>query len=163
MTYKKGASRPSLSYDDAVSEAICWGWIDSLPRKLDAERTMLRFSPRAARTGWSALNKRRVARMIAAHRMQPPGLAKVEAAKADGSWMRLDSAESLAVPPDLATALASLRGATDAFAGFPRSVQRGILEWILGAKRPETRAKRIHETATLAAQGKRANQWRPSR
>jgi uncharacterized protein YdeI (YjbR/CyaY-like superfamily) len=160
VTYKKGASRPSVSYDDVVSEALCWGWIDSLPRKLDAERTMLRFSPRSRNTGWSALNKRRVARMLAEHRMQPAGLAKIEAAKADGSWSRLDAVDALEVPADLAKALKAQKGAAAAFDGFPRSVKRGILEWILGAKKPETRAKRILETATLAAQGKRANQWR---
>lgn len=94
ITFKKGASRPHLPYDDAVSEALCWGWIDSLPRKLDAERTMLRFTPRSPNTGWSELNKRRVAEMIKARRMQPAGLAKVAAAKADGSWTRLDAAEA---------------------------------------------------------------------
>lgn len=160
ITYKKGASRPCVSYDDVVSEALCWGWIDSLPRKLDAERTMLRFSPRSPNTGWSALNKQRVARMIAAHRMQPEGLAKIEAAKADGSWSRLDRVEALEIPPDLAKALKAQAGARAQFEAFPRSVKRGILEWILAAKKPETRAKRILETATLASQGKRANQWR---
>lgn len=160
VTYKKGGPRPHLGYDDAVSEALCWGWIDSLPRKLDAERTMLRFSPRSQNTGWSALNKQRVARMTRLQRMQPAGLAKVAAAKADGSWSRLDMVEALAIPPDLATAFTTHKGSATAFDAFPRSVKRGILEWIQAAKRPETRAKRIEETASLAAQGKRVNQWR---
>lgn len=95
VTYKKGASRPHLSYDDAVSEALCWGWIDSLPRKLDAERSMLRFTPRSANTGWSALNKQRAELMMNARRMQPAGLAKIDAAKADGSWTRLDAEEAV--------------------------------------------------------------------
>ncbi len=161
VTYKKGGSHPCVSYDEVVSEALCWGWIDSLPRKLDDERTMLRFSPRSKNTGWSALNKQRVARMVAAQRMQPQGMVKIDAAIADGSWQRLDRVEALEIPADLATALASHTGAAAQFVAFPRSVQRGILEWILAAKRPETRAKRILETATLANQGKRANQWRP--
>jgi uncharacterized protein YdeI (YjbR/CyaY-like superfamily) len=160
VTYKKGTSRPHLRYDDAVSEALCWGWIDSLPRKLDDERTMLRFSPRSKNTGWSALNKQRVEQMIAAKRMQPAGMAKIEAAKADGSWNRLDVVEALEVPPDLVAAFKTLPGSAKTFDAFPRSVKRGILEWIQAAKKPETRAKRIIETATLAAQGKRANQWR---
>lgn len=94
VRYKKGAGRPHLSYDDAVSEALCWGWIDSLPRKLDAERTMLRFSPRSKNTGWSAINKQRAEQLIAAKRMQPAGQAQVDAAKADGSWTRLDDGEA---------------------------------------------------------------------
>ena len=161
VTYKKGASRPTLPYEDAVSEALCWGWIDSLPRKLDPERTMLRFSPRSKNTGWSAPNKRRISRLIAERRMQPAGLAKVKAAKADGSWTKLDAIEALAVPADLATAFAAYPTAAAEFDAFPRSVKRGILEWIGAAQKAETRAKRIEETAALAAQGKRANQWRP--
>ena len=160
ITYKKGASKPHVPYDDVVSEALCWGWIDSLPRKLDDQRTMLRFSPRSRNTGWSAVNKRRVQQLILAKRMQPAGLAKIEAAKADGSWSRLDRVEALEIPADLAKAFKAHPGSAAAFDAFPRSVKRGILEWILTAKKPETRAKRILETATLAAQGKRANQWR---
>jgi uncharacterized protein YdeI (YjbR/CyaY-like superfamily) len=161
VTYKKGASKPQLPYDEAVCEALCWGWIDSLPRKLDAERTMLRFSPRSGRTGWSALNKQRIKRMIAAKRMQPAGLAKIEAAKADGSWSKLDRVEALEIPADLVKAFRAHPGAAASFEAFPKSVKRGILEWITSAKKPETRAKRVLETASLAAQGKRANQWRP--
>jgi uncharacterized protein YdeI (YjbR/CyaY-like superfamily) len=92
--------------------------------------------------------------------MAPAGLAKVDAAKADGSWTFLDAVESLEVPDDLATALADRPGAKAFFDAFPRSVKRGILEWIARAKRPETRAKRVGETARLAAENERANQWR---
>lgn len=161
ITYKQGASRPRLPYDESVSEALCWGWIDSLPRKLDAERTMLRFSPRSSKTGWSALNKQRIKQMIAAKRMQPAGLAKIAAAKADGSWAKLDRVEALEMPPDLIKTFRAHPGSAGNFEAFPKSIKRGILEWISSAKRTETRAKRILETATLAAQGKRANQWRP--
>lgn len=94
VTFKKHMRQPHLSYDDAVSEALCWGWSDSLPRKLDEERTMLRFSPRSPKTGWSALNKQRAGIMIRTHRMQAAGLAKIDAAKADGSWERLDAVEA---------------------------------------------------------------------
>jgi len=92
--------------------------------------------------------------------MTPAGLAKVEAAKADGSWNALDSIETLETPPDLAAALAAYPTATAYFDAFPRSVKRGILEWIATAKTAATRTKRITETATLAAENKRANQWR---
>jgi uncharacterized protein YdeI (YjbR/CyaY-like superfamily) len=92
--------------------------------------------------------------------MTPAGLAKIEAAKADGTWNALDGVEALEVPPDLETALGSYSAARQNFEAFPRSAKRGILEWIANAKRPETRAKRVEETARLAQQDIRANQWR---
>lgn len=98
--------------------------------------------------------------MIAAGLMHPVGLAKVEQAKADGTWNALDGVEELQVPTDLSKALASYPSAAANFDAFPRAVKRGILEWILIAKRAETRAKRIDETARLASENIRANQWR---
>jgi uncharacterized protein YdeI (YjbR/CyaY-like superfamily) len=160
VTYKKATGKPRVEYDAAVEEALCFGWVDSKPNKLDDERSLLWFAPRKGGTGWSKPNKERVERMLAAGKMAPAGLAKVEAAKADGTWTLLDDVETLAVPPDLAAALAAQPPAAENFAAFPRSAKRGILEWILQAKRPETRAARIAETANLAAEGKRANQWR---
>lgn len=162
VTFKKGSGHPVLSYDASVEEALCFGWVDSRPRKLDEARTMLWFAPRKAGSGWAATNKARVARLMEAGKMAPAGLAKIEAAQADGSWAMLDAVEALAVPPDLKTALARNPGAAAQFDAFPRSVKRGILEWIAQAKKPETRARRILETATQAQQGLRANQWRPA-
>lgn len=159
ITYKAASGKARLAYGQVVEEALCFGWIDSRPAKLDEERSMLWLAPRKPRTGWSALNKARAERMIATDRMTPAGLAKIEAAKRDGSWSALDAIEALLVPPDLQAALAAA-SASDNFEAFPRSVKRGILEWIANAKRPETRAKRVEETATLAAQNLRANQWR---
>ena len=92
--------------------------------------------------------------------MTPAGPAKVEAARQDGTWNALDAVEALEVPAGLAEALAAYPPARQQFDAFPRSVKRGILEWIATAKRPETRANRISETARRAAQGRRANQWR---
>lgn len=155
--FKKGTGRQRMNYEQAVEEALCFGWIDSKPRRLDDERFMLWFSPRKAGSGWSAPNRRRASRLILAGLMAKPGLAKVRAAKADGSWNKLDSVESLVVPQDLARAMAG--AAARNFDAFPRSAKRGILEWIALAKRPETRARRIAETARLAALDKRANQW----
>jgi uncharacterized protein YdeI (YjbR/CyaY-like superfamily) len=136
------------------------GRVDSKPNKLDDERSLLWFAPRKGGTGWSKPNKERVERMLAAGKMAPAGLAKVEAAQADGTWTLLDEVEMLTIPADLAAALGAQPHAAENFDAFPRSVKRGILEWILQAKRPETRTARVAETATLAAQGKRANQWR---
>jgi uncharacterized protein YdeI (YjbR/CyaY-like superfamily) len=160
ITYKKATGKPRVDYDESVEEALCFGWVDSKPSKLDDERSLLYFAPRKGGSGWSKPNKERVERLIAAELMMPAGLAKVEAAKQDGTWTALDGVEALEVPPDLATALAALPNARPNWDAFPRSVKRGILEWILNAKKPETRAKRIEETARLANENKRANQWR---
>jgi uncharacterized protein YdeI (YjbR/CyaY-like superfamily) len=160
VTWKKQTPDRHVPYDAIVEESLCFGWVDSLPRKLDADRTMLLLSPRKPGSAWSAANKARVERLQTAGRMAPAGLATVEAAKADGAWTFLDDVERLEVPADLAEALRKHPEAAEHFAAFPRSVRRGILEWIKQARRPETRTKRIAETASLAAQNKRANQFR---
>lgn len=160
IRYKKATGKPFLDYEEAVEEALCFGWIDSKPNKLDEERSLLWIAPRKAGSGWSKPNKERIERLLAAGLMMPAGLAKIEAAKVDGSWTSLDAIEALEIPADLAEALAALPSAAEYFEAFPRSVKRGILEWIVTAKRPETRAKRIDETARLAAENRRANQWR---
>ena len=160
ISYKLATGKPRVTYDEAVEEAICFGWIDSKGGKLDDERTMLWFAPRKARSGWSRPNKERVERLMAAGLIAPPGLAKIEAAKQNGAWSALDAVEELEVPPDLDSALAASPTAQQHWDAFPRSAKRGILEWIANAKRPETRAKRVEETARLAADNRRANQWR---
>lgn len=160
VTFKKHCGDRYVSYDDVVEEALCFGWIDSLPRKLDCDRTMLWLAPRKSGSGWSKLNKERVEKLIAAEQMTPAGMAKIEAAKQDGSWSALDEIEALVIPDDLEAAFATYDAARQNFDAFPRSAKRGILEWIANAKRPATRAKRIEETARLAQENIRANQWR---
>ena len=157
--FKKATGKPTVSYDEAVDEAICFGWIDSRPRTLDAERSMRYFSPRKPGSGWSRVNKARIVRMTDAGRMTPAGQAKIDAAKADGSWGALDDVENLIVPGDLAGAFDDCPGAAAHWENFPRSVKRGILEWIGNAKRDATRKKRVSETARLAQKNERANQW----
>lgn len=159
VTWKKGDPR-HLPYNDIVEEALCFGWVDSLPRKLDTARSMLLVSPRRTGSAWSKPNKDRAARLIRDGLMTSAGLAKIEAAKRSGAWAKLDAVEALKIPGDLAAAFRASPPANTHWQGFPRSVRRGILEWIEQAKRPETRAKRIAETATRAARGERANQWR---
>ncbi|MDX1419515.1 MAG: YdeI/OmpD-associated family protein [Rubricoccaceae bacterium] len=159
VRYKKATGKPTLSYDEAVEEAICFGWVDSLPRKLDDERSLLYVAPRKPGSGWSRRNKERMAKMAEAGKMAPAGLAKVAAAKADGSWSALDAVENLVVPDDLAAAFEAHPGAAAEWEAFPRSAKRGILEWIQNAKRDPTRRKRVEETARLAQRGERANQW----
>lgn len=160
VIYKKATGKARVDYEEAVAEALCFGWIDSKGNKLDEERSLLWFAPRKAKSGWSRPNKERIERMLAAGKMTPAGLAKIEAAKADGSWAAFDAIENLEIPADLAEALAAYPNATTNFDAFPRSVKRGILEWISTAKRVETRANRILEAAQSAEQNARANQWR---
>lgn len=161
VNHKKGSGKPSLRYDDIVEECLCFGWVDSLVNKLDDERSRLLCTPRKPKSAWSRPNKERIERLVAAGAMAPRGLAAVALAKENGTWSKLDAVEDLVVPDDLARELAARPGARETWDAFPRSVKRGILEWIVQAKRPETRDKRVTETATLAARGERANQWRP--
>lgn len=161
ISYKKGTGKPRLEYEDAVEEALCFGWIDSKPGKLDDERSMLWFAPRQPGSNWARTNRERVERLTAAGLMRPAGLAKVEAAKRYGTWTALEAIDALQIPPDLTAALAANGAAGQHFTAFPRSVKRGILEWIASARKPETRAKRIEATARLAAENVRANQWPP--
>ena len=161
VTHKKGAApERHVPYDDVVEEALCFGWVDSLPRKLDDARSMLLVTPRKPGSSWSRVNKERVERLEAAGRIAPAGSAAIERAKRDGSWTALDDVEAGVEPDDLREALDANPDARRHWDAFPRSVKRGILEWIGTAKKPETRRKRVTETATLAAENVRANQWR---
>lgn len=161
ISYRKSAGKPRVEYAEAVEEALCFGWIDSKAGTVDDERTMLWMSPRKPGTGWSRLNKERIERLMADGRMAPPGLAKIQAARQDGSWTALDAIEALETPADLEQALASYPDAARHFAAFPPSARKQILQWIASAKKPETRAARIAETARLANENLRANQGRP--
>jgi uncharacterized protein YdeI (YjbR/CyaY-like superfamily) len=160
VTYKKNDPLRYLAYGDIVDELLCFGWVDSLPRKLDETRSMLLISPRKTTSNWSKVNRDKVERLTAAGLMTAAGVRQVEEAKADGRWTALDQAEPDKVPADLVEAFGKFPGAGEKFHAFPNSVKRGILEWLMNAKRPETRAKRVEETARLAADNIRANQWR---
>ena len=159
ISHKKGSGQRSMSYDEAVEIALCFGWIDSKPRALDDGRSMLWFSPRRKGSAWSRKNKERIVRLIAASSMHPAGLARIQEARADGSWSKLDAVERLEIPPDLQAAFQAHPPSESHFEAFPRSTKRAILEWIGNAKTAETRLKRVTETARLAADNVRANQW----
>ena len=158
VLWRPSSGRTGLSYEEAVQEALCFGWIDGKAAKLDDQRTMLRFSPRKRGSGWARSNKLRVERLLAEGLMTEAGLALIEEAKRDGSWTKLDAVEDLVVPDDLAAALAAHPGAREHWDGFPRSVRRAALLRIVEAKRPETRAKSVAETARLTARGERPGQ-----
>ncbi len=159
VTYKKRAGPAHVTYEEIVEEALAHGWIDSQARRLDDRRSQLLITPRRPKSGWSRPNKERVARLTAAGLMTPAGLAAIETAKANGAWEALDAVENLTEPDELREALDADAEARRHWDAFPRSAKRGILEWISTAKKPETRTRRISETARLAAQDVRANQW----
>lgn len=156
VTYKKHVTGKYLSFPDLVQEALCFGWIDSLPRKLDADRTMHYLSPRKPKSMWSAVNKRHVEELVAKGLMTAAGLRKIEAAKADGSWDTLNAVDALEMPKDLKNALAKDKTAKKHFDAFPPSARKFILYWVGSAKTAATRTKRINEVVTLAAQNIRA-------
>ncbi|MFN8620943.1 MAG: YdeI/OmpD-associated family protein [Chloroflexota bacterium] len=155
VTWKRGTGRPSLSYDDLVEEALCAGWIDSTAGRVDETRSMLWVSPRRKGSAWSRPNKERVARLEAAGLLREPGIRAIERSKADGTWSRLDQVEEGVIPDDLEAAFDAVPGSREAFTGFSRSVRRMFLEWIAQARRPETRAARVRETAERAARGEK--------
>ncbi|HEV8158185.1 MAG TPA: YdeI/OmpD-associated family protein [Pyrinomonadaceae bacterium] len=155
--FKKHTGKPRVTYDEAVEEALCFGWIDSLPRKFDGERSKLLFTTRKPKSVWSKPNKLRVEKLIREGLMTEGGLAKIEAAKRNGSWNALDASDNLEIPKDLAKAFEVNKTAEQNFTAFSDSVKRGILYWIMSAKRDETRAMRIEKTISMAKRNKRAN------
>jgi len=151
---KKGNTVTGLSYDEAVEEALCFGWIDSLAKRIDDDRYKQLMTPRKRGSAWAASNKERVARLAAQGLLAPAGQAAVEEAQVDGSWALLDEVEALIVPADLAAALAENRVAGRSFAALSPSKRRQILHWVASAKRPETRDKRIRETVLATAENR---------
>jgi uncharacterized protein YdeI (YjbR/CyaY-like superfamily) len=157
--HKKGSRSGTLSYEDAVLEALCFGWIDSTAKSLDDETYGLWMARRRTKSVWSAINKRRLEVLVAEGAMTTPGLAAIETAKVNGAWSALDASDALIVPEDLDSAFAAQPSAArQHWDGFPPGVRKQILQWINAAKRPETRSKRVQETARLASENIRANQ-----
>lgn len=160
IIYRKESKTKSVYYPEAVDEALCYGWVDSKPNKRDSESFYQFFAKRNPKSNWSKINKEKVERLLKANKMAAAGMEMISIAKANGTWTALDEVEELVIPPDLKKARKTIPVALTNFEAFPKSVKRGILEWILTAKLPDTRLKRITETVTLAAKNERANQYR---
>ena len=152
IAFKQSSGKQNLSYEEAVQEALCFGWIDSRRDTLDAERNVQLFTPRKPGSPWSRVNKRRIEQLIAEGRMTPAGMAKIEAAKEDGTWSSFDAVEDLIVPGDLAAALVASPAAHAAFHAFSPSVRKQLLWWVVSAKRQDTRARRIDQLVAEAAE-----------
>lgn len=160
VTHKKtSATGPYVSWTEIVDELIAFGWVDSVQKRLDEDRSKIQITPRKPQSKWSRVNKERVERLTAEGRMAPPGIAMVELAKETGTWTALDAVERLEEPDDLRAALDAEPDARRHYDAFPPSSRRAILEWVTSAKRPATREARIAETVALAAEDLRASDW----
>lgn len=151
IQYNKKSSKPSLSWSDAVDEALCFGWIDSLKKKLDDESSIQYFGKRKPKSTWSKINKQKVEKLTAEKRMSKAGLETITIAKENGSWEILDSVEELIIPDDLMHELSARPNAAEFFESLSKSVKKMMLQWIVLAKKPETRQKRILAIAESAA------------
>jgi uncharacterized protein YdeI (YjbR/CyaY-like superfamily) len=146
LLHKKHVSEPCVSYDEAVEEALCWGWIDGLTKRWDERSYVVRFTPRKPGSVWSESNVARAERMIAQGRMTPAGMALVDEAKRRGTWDEAASGRPDVTPPELEAALAAEPAALARWRALAPSHRRQYAYWILEAKRPETRARRVTET-----------------
>ena len=155
-SWRKGSGRDPVAYADLVEEAICFGWIDSTVNTLDDERGLQLMTPRKPKSGWTRLNRQRVADLEAQGRMTDAGRRVVAVAKANGTWTIYDSVEDLLEPDDLSEALDACTPARTAWDGFPASARKQMLWWVVSAGRPETRASRIAKIVSEAASGRRA-------
>jgi uncharacterized protein YdeI (YjbR/CyaY-like superfamily) len=150
LVHKKATS-PGIRYEDAVEEALCYGWIDSTVNKRDAESYLIYFAQRNPKSKWSKSNKLRVSRLADEGLMKPPGQAMIDLAKKSGTWNILDPVEDLEMPQELEKSLNKNKTANKNFQAFSPSSKKMIFSWILDAKRPETRERRIEKTVDFAA------------
>jgi uncharacterized protein YdeI (YjbR/CyaY-like superfamily) len=157
--YKKKSNIPTVIYSDAVEEALCFGWIDSKSKPIDEQKFMQFFSKRKANSVWSKINKEKIERLTKEGLMTKAGFDIIEIAKQNGSWTILDEAEALVIPNDLEEEFESNPNAKIFFSSLSRSDKRNILQWLVLAKREETRQKRIREIIELANINKKPKQF----
>lgn len=158
--FKSSTNVASVSWSEAVDEALCFGWIDSTKKTIDKERYMQYFSRRKPNSTWSKINKEKVAKLIQNNLMTEAGFESIETAKQNGTWSLMDDVEKLIIPEDLRIALNKNESSMEFFQSQSKSIKKGMLYWVVIAKRIETRKKRIAEIARLAAKGKRPSQFR---
>lgn len=157
--YKIQANIPTVSYNDAVDEALCFGWIDSTRKSLGDDTFMQFFSKRKPNSVWSKINKGKIQRLIDEGLMTEAGFESIEKAKQNGSWSILDEVEELIIPEDLENEFNTKAGSKDFFLSLSKSVRKAILQWLVLAKQAETRQRRIAEIAELASQKLKPKQF----
>ncbi len=156
LYYKERTGKPSIPYDDAVEEALCFGWIDSIVKKIDDEKFARKFTPRKGKSRWSELNKKRAREMMKAGKMTQAGIAKIREAKQSGEWFKTAPAiKELVTPPYINEALAANKKALNFFDSLTSSYKRNLVGWITSAKREETRKRRLAEAIRLLEQNKK--------
>ena len=154
--YKKHTGKPRIPYNDAVEEALCFGWIDSTVKRVDEETYVQKFTPRKSRSLWSVLNKERAEKMIQTGLMTPTGLEKIKEAKKNGRWEEAYTSKmKVEIPVDLSKALKSDQKANRNFMNFANSYQNLYINWINDAKKVETRQRRIKEVIKRASKNQK--------
>jgi uncharacterized protein YdeI (YjbR/CyaY-like superfamily) len=153
VVFYKKHHKDQVPLRELMDEALCFGWIDSTLKRIDEDRTKLRFAPRKPKSHWAQSNKRAVARLEKEGRMTDAGRALVEEAKANGAWVFLDDVDAPVVPDDLAAALKKSAKARRSFEALTRSRKKNFLYWLKSAKRQATRDKRIAEIVLRVREG----------
>ncbi|MFN8231168.1 YdeI/OmpD-associated family protein [Flavobacterium filum] len=159
VCYTKKSNQPTVNWSETVDEALCFGWIDSTRKTIDEFSFMQFFSKRKPNSTWSKINKEKVQKLIDNGLMSQAGLDIIETAKQNGSWTILDEVEELKIPNDLEKAFKKHKGSKDYFLSLSKTVRKMMLQWLVLAKRPETRQKRINEIAEQAGQNKKPKQF----
>lgn len=157
IIYNKSSGTPSIYHNEAVEEALCFGWIDSVKYNRDGESNYQFFTPRKPKSNWSKVNRERVEKMTAQGLMTENGQKLIDLAKETGTWLALLDVQNLVIPGDLQILFDKNEKAFKNFTNFSPSSKRIILEWLLNAKTPVTRTKRLEETVKLAEDNIKAN------
>ncbi|MFK7757218.1 MAG: YdeI family protein [Flavobacteriales bacterium] len=158
--FKSSTKVPSISWSEAVDEALCFGWIDSTKKSIDVNRYMQYFSKRKPNGMWSKINKDKVDYLISKGLMQKTGYMSIEIAKKNCSWSILDEVEALILPKDLRKEFIERPGSLEFYEGLSKSTKKILLGWVALAKRPETRQKRVIEIAENASRNTKPKQFR---
>ena len=160
IVYKKNSAKKNISWSEAVDEALCFGWIDSVKKTIDSETYKHYYSKRKPKSMWSKVNKSKVEHLIEKGLMTQKGFETIRVAKANGSWSMYDEVDGLIVPDDLDNELAIRNGARDYYDSLSNSKKKILLYWIASAKRTETRERRVLEVANSARECMMPKQFR---
>lgn len=154
--YKKHTNKPRIPYDDAVEEALCFGWIDSTVKRIDDEKYCQRFTPRNEKSEWSKLNKKRVSKLIKSGLMTEYGLIKINAAKKNGMWNKTRITDKdLIMPDEFKIALEKDKSAKDFFYNLTPSHKKRFIAWIVSAKMADTKNRRIQKSIELLSKNEK--------
>lgn len=153
--YKKHTKKPTINYNDAVEEALCFGWIDSIVKRIDEERYMQKFTPRNKNSLWSELNKQRVARLIDQGKMTEAGMTKIRQAKKNGKWdEKTDAQKDFKLSKEIGAILDDNASAKSLFDQLSPSHKKNYIRWIMSAKKQETQIRRTMKMIELLLNGK---------